>query len=261
MSLPHTYGEAASRHRSARYPDRGKPLNHNTRVMCHPQGTDPPAYSVKLHDTNIVTFYANGHIHINHEGWTTPTTRERINEALRPPWDPGVQWNDVYPYVGGRCKSGWTDQVGRGGQLSHRESYFYVRAANGSYVIPHYGITLNLDKRVIDPEQYETHEHWLDMEAQEDRVRRAQRKAEQTEEEIDRFLRSSYPCVFTPYKLPLACVFPRTSPAFVPSLVLVDKRSRSKLKEEVLLRASQVGNRIDLVETTVLRDAVRYVQT
>ena len=39
--------------------------------------------AIRLHNTDIVIYYPNGKIVLNSGGWRTPTTKDRINSALR----------------------------------------------------------------------------------------------------------------------------------------------------------------------------------
>lgn len=37
------------------------------------------AFAIRLHNTNVVTFYADGSVMFNSGGWRTSTTKERMN--------------------------------------------------------------------------------------------------------------------------------------------------------------------------------------
>lgn len=52
------------------------------RNSSHPKYTGIPAIAIRLHGTDIVTFYASGDVELNSGGWKTPTTKQRINEFL-----------------------------------------------------------------------------------------------------------------------------------------------------------------------------------
>jgi len=41
---------------------------------------------VRLHDTNVVTFYEDGKVKLNSGGWQTVTTKDRMNKYLPVPW-------------------------------------------------------------------------------------------------------------------------------------------------------------------------------
>lgn len=265
MDYPRSYGDAQRLWQQARFPDRGKPLSKHTRVMCHGMdfiGEDLPAFSFRLHDTDIVTWYANGLIHVNHGGWTTPTTKDYISAVIGPTYRDGTNWWELPCRIGGRMKSGWTDRLLIMGGVEHswKTSYFYIKAANGSYIIPDGGIDLDEDKNVIDPDDYETLDSWLARETEEAREYRRMRKDEKVCDEIQRFLTSTFAASYTPFKTPLALIFPRTHEHFVPSMVMVNADHRSKLKEELLLQASLNGNRIDIVRSELFAEAVAYIK-
>lgn len=57
---------------------RKRKLANNTYL----QYVSASAYAVRLHDTNIITFYDDGRIMLNSGGWQTPTTKARLNEHL-----------------------------------------------------------------------------------------------------------------------------------------------------------------------------------
>lgn len=56
----------------------GCALQNNTRVVKRqtPRGE---AYAIKLHSTDVVTYYEDGRIELSNGGWSTPTTKKRIN--------------------------------------------------------------------------------------------------------------------------------------------------------------------------------------
>ena len=54
-------------------------LCNNTRAVRHDD-----AVGIVLHNTEIVTFYADGRIRITQGGWETATTRARINACIYP---------------------------------------------------------------------------------------------------------------------------------------------------------------------------------
>ncbi len=81
-----------------------KKIANNTWVIREYLGDGSPAYRhpihIKLHNTNIMTFYREGNIKLNSGGWRTVTTSQRINQFLpghiRVSSDKGVWW--VYMY-------------------------------------------------------------------------------------------------------------------------------------------------------------------
>lgn len=52
--------------------------------------TRPAYYAVRLHNTNVVTFYSNGDVTLDTGGWLTRTTLHRMRGFL-----PGGEWPDV----------------------------------------------------------------------------------------------------------------------------------------------------------------------
>jgi len=89
------YIEATELLKTARVHAHGKKINNNTWVV--PDGDN---VAVCLHETNIVTFAPDGTITLNSGTWRTPTTKDRMNIALR---DQGVQItaNKGLWYIGG----------------------------------------------------------------------------------------------------------------------------------------------------------------
>lgn len=63
---------------------RKRKLDHNTYLILDTlvdEGRpDAPLYHVKLHATNIITFYPDGGVELNTGGWRTPTTKDRMNK-------------------------------------------------------------------------------------------------------------------------------------------------------------------------------------
>lgn len=64
---------------------RDAKLAHNTYVV-EVEGITPehPGYAIRLHHTNIVTFYLDGTVKLNSGGYHTVTTKARMNEILQP---------------------------------------------------------------------------------------------------------------------------------------------------------------------------------
>lgn len=74
-----------------------RPIENNTRV--HKVGNN---FAVKLHDTDVVTYFPDGTVELNSGGWRTMTTKARINaylgdEKLRV-WSDRGRWY-VYAFV------------------------------------------------------------------------------------------------------------------------------------------------------------------
>lgn len=65
----------------------GKKLNRpfgsgkHMKLIRH-SGVPGDAIHLKLHDTYVVTWYADGRVKLNSGGWRTVTTKARINEYL-----------------------------------------------------------------------------------------------------------------------------------------------------------------------------------
>lgn len=79
------YDEALQLFKRARYPERGKPIAGNTRVVAVEPG-DRPVLGIKLHETIVVQLYPNGTTVIDDGGWLTCTTKDRINQWLPNGW-------------------------------------------------------------------------------------------------------------------------------------------------------------------------------
>lgn len=93
------YQEAVDLLNSARKRGNGnKKLANNTYLVR----IDEHEVAIKLHETNILTFYDNGDIKLNSGTWRTPTTKERMNKYLPEMrviqehglWYVGKDWND-----------------------------------------------------------------------------------------------------------------------------------------------------------------------
>jgi len=56
-------------------------VGNNTHLVRH-SGVPGDSIHLKLHDTYIITWYADGRIELNTGGWFTVTTKARINEFL-----------------------------------------------------------------------------------------------------------------------------------------------------------------------------------
>lgn len=86
VDVPFNYERAKFAYQKAKYPDKGKPLENNTRCMKR-EGVKHPvtdeevtAYAVKLHRTDVVTIYPDNIQKLACNGWETRTTRDRINK-------------------------------------------------------------------------------------------------------------------------------------------------------------------------------------
>jgi len=76
-----SYADALEVMQGARSQERGRPLANNTRLKwgntCDNCGK---CLIVELHSTDIVTYYENGDVQLDHGNWQTRTTYDRINE-------------------------------------------------------------------------------------------------------------------------------------------------------------------------------------
>lgn len=79
VQLPLTYARCAE----ALGGRPGAPLANNTRLERVPQQDGPDAYAVRLHSTNILTFYSDGRVRLETGGWPTATTKDRLGYG---PW-------------------------------------------------------------------------------------------------------------------------------------------------------------------------------
>lgn len=84
------YAKAADLLRSARNQGDGKPIDNNTRLFWR----DDEAIALRLHNTDILTFYPNGDVRFNSGGWKTVTTKSRLNE-----YGPARIWSDRGEWV------------------------------------------------------------------------------------------------------------------------------------------------------------------
>ena len=91
MELPQSYDDAleiyTDRQRNSTL-RRGIKLANNT-YLTYPAFEDglstdqvPAWFGVRLHDTNVVEFHADGRILLNSGGWKTVTTKQRMNACL-----------------------------------------------------------------------------------------------------------------------------------------------------------------------------------
>ena len=71
-----TYLEAEATFAKARNKAAGKFLQGNTRLIKLENGD----YAVLFHQTEVVTIHADGSYTLRTDGWSTKTTKERINQ-------------------------------------------------------------------------------------------------------------------------------------------------------------------------------------
>ena len=67
---------AATTFKSCRNKDKGKPIGPGSNTRLMKRGDD---FAVKLHDTDVVIYHADGSITLDTGGWQTVTTKERFN--------------------------------------------------------------------------------------------------------------------------------------------------------------------------------------
>lgn len=184
----------------------------------------------------------------------------------------GQSWRRTDPYRGYETycemmdlygsREEWRDawrEEGREVSAGQRE---YRRWRVRNYIEYFDGIRIDGDSYVVDTDgalrkaaiaAYERHLEDLLL-AKEARI------AEQWDEKILPFMQSEAPNVYHANGQPIAAIFPRTSEAYAPSLVLVKGRCSHKAKEEIMLRAAETGNRIDIVKTAILEEAISYIK-
>lgn len=118
-----------------------KKLQRNTilyRLACPSNRRGPdenaPAYAIRLHSTDVITYYPNGEIRLNSGGFQTVTTKQRMNAYLE-------GWGVYSAYGAPRYLSGvWFVWPGGGYPRNERERYYFAS-----------GIILRPDG-TIDPE-------------------------------------------------------------------------------------------------------------
>jgi hypothetical protein len=59
-------------------------IGNNTYLESYVDGCSVDRICVRLHETNIVEFWADGRVILNSGGYRTVTTKERINQFIRP---------------------------------------------------------------------------------------------------------------------------------------------------------------------------------
>jgi hypothetical protein len=77
-----SYQDAQKRYERVRDPNRGTPVQRNTRLIRR-----DGYFAIQLHGTDVVEIYPNGTYGIRHGGWTTNTTRDRIYGFSPLCWD------------------------------------------------------------------------------------------------------------------------------------------------------------------------------
>ena len=72
------YKEVAALFARAKFPSKGKPVISNARIFMGDEGT----YSLRYHNTDIITWYLDGRILLYDGGWNTMSTYRNMNRFL-----------------------------------------------------------------------------------------------------------------------------------------------------------------------------------
>ena len=72
-----TYERAEALLATARSEVRGKPVANNTRLFRR----GPDVIALRFHETDVVTFHADGRITLASGGWRTMSTKDRMNHT------------------------------------------------------------------------------------------------------------------------------------------------------------------------------------
>jgi len=75
MSVSNWFGADTFLHGGRNLNDR--PIENNTRVQRRGE-----AIAIQLHNTDVVTFFMDGSVMLNSDGWLTVTTKDRMNKFL-----------------------------------------------------------------------------------------------------------------------------------------------------------------------------------
>ncbi len=80
LVLPRGFIAARELFRTARFPDNGKPLAKNRRLVARNDRGE--GYGIRYHRTVVVTFYADSMLQVHVDGYTTMSTTQVVNEVL-----------------------------------------------------------------------------------------------------------------------------------------------------------------------------------
>ena len=72
-----TYSKCEELMAKARNPANGKPIKNNTRLFRHDDGKTDIYFTLRLHNTDIITIHPQGWT-LNSGGWRTATTKHRL---------------------------------------------------------------------------------------------------------------------------------------------------------------------------------------
>lgn len=96
-AIPRSYADA-DKLLQGRCRHRRKLANNTYLLRTHPWSAPDEAIAVRLHFTNIVTFYKDGRIALNTGGWNTVTTRGRMNQYIPQTYSVGSERNTCFLY-------------------------------------------------------------------------------------------------------------------------------------------------------------------
>lgn len=99
-----TYERAEALLATARSEVRGKPVANNTRLFRR----GPDVIALRFHETDVVTFHADGRITLASGGWRTMSTKDRMNHTAgitvysdRAEWFVKTPGHEAVPYFDG----------------------------------------------------------------------------------------------------------------------------------------------------------------
>lgn len=69
--------------KTARFPDKGKPLDYRGMYARQSIINGEECYVIRLYGTDVITFYPDGSVALKTEGWSTSSTRNKINSFQR----------------------------------------------------------------------------------------------------------------------------------------------------------------------------------
>lgn len=115
------FGDLLEIFETARFPERGKPLQNNTRLYRYGEDT----LAVRLHNTDVVTLDRmddqNVAVTLDTGGWRTVTTKSRMNE-----WAPGRVMITQHNYVW-YVRFGFWGENGRTFEYKDRKFLYLVK--------------------------------------------------------------------------------------------------------------------------------------
>jgi len=140
-----TYSECEELMAKARNPVLGKPIKNNTRLFRHDDGRSHIYFTLRLHDTDIITIRFRGW-ELNTGGWRSVTTKHRLNNygpvgvsQVKGEWFIGTHDGDVPFHDGIFIDSNMRQVWGSWKQ-------YMLRPKRTSFETPH---TFTLEERMI----------------------------------------------------------------------------------------------------------------